>query len=643
MGRMKSVGFLSFGSVLILFALGAFFPQQMWGINFLAFFDSTVVIGVLVICPFIVFAFRNKQLTWGRSSGNAYAVRLTFMALVMLLFWHFPLALDRYGDAFSIKLQLDYTLEKWDPRLLTELLKFNYFDPKVGAETFFSFISLTSYLFKINCLKALVGIEVFCIGLFIWFWNTLIFEKLDSWPWRISMMLVGASAPFLLVFQDHAEIYALPITFVMGYMVLVTKVENGSVKWPWLFAALLVGIKLHFLLYLLLPMAAVVSLRKRTTLPGIVESAISPKGVIQWLVPLGLIVICLFYFVYQGGIEGPRTYSSEDLYSALLLPIRAIEGAPFDRYGLLSSAHILDTLNVLLFWSPAVWMILIITLASKRSHLNFKWVSVLAMTLVAYVAIQFIQNPLLGLTIDIDLYSLPAPIFLTLGLALCSTLEKETTSLSIPVGIGVIAMLSFSSFVVRANDSALSNQYEVLGKRHFKTYWLGGSSPIRYAMELEKDKDAQLVRLNNIISELEPYAVDGLDEEFAEILRTAGRVHQDSFGDINSAITYYERSQEADPLLRKGVFDLTLAYFMAGHVQESADLISQLVMVEYPTTTKAIRIGIHISLAAGRNESALDYARIYVKKWPEDEGISYALQLMEAGKWSDALSTFRTK
>lgn len=640
---MKSAGLLSFCAILILFALGALFPQQFWGVNFLAFFDSTVVMGVLVICPFIVFALGKKQLTRGRTSGNAYAIRLTFTALAMLLFWQFPIALDRYGDAFGIRPQLDYAFEEWDTRLLTELLKFNYFDPKVGAETFFSFISLTSFLFQVNCFKALVGIEIISLGLFIWFWNSLVFEKLDSWHWRISMMLVGASAPLLLVFQDHAEIYAMPITFVMGYMVLVAKVENGSVKWPWLFVALLVGIKLHFLLYLLLPMSAVVSLRKRTTLTGIVESAISSKGVIQWLVPVGLIVICLFYFVYQGGIEGQRTYSSDDLYSALLLPIKATEGPPFDRYVLLSSAHILDTLNVLLFWSPAVWMILIITYLSKTAHLDFKWVSILAMTLAAYVAIQFIQNPLLGLTIDIDLYSLPAPIFLTLGIALCSTLEKESTSLSIPVGIGVIALLSFSSFVVRANDSALSQQFEVVGKHHFKTYWLGGSSPIQYAMELEKDKDAQLVRLNNVIAELEPYSVAGVDEEFAEILRTTGRVYQDSFADVASAIPYYKRAFAADPLLRKGVFDLTIAYFLAGRTQESADLVSQLIKVEYPSTTKAIRIGIHICLAAGRNQAALNYATDYVQNWPEDEGISWALELMEAGKWSEALRTFRTK
>lgn len=640
---MKSAGLLSFCAILILFALGVFFPQQFWGMNFLTFFDRTAVIAVLVICPFIVFTVRKRKTTWIKSSGNAYAIRLAFMALIMLLFWQFPMALDRYGDAFGIRPQLDYTFEEWDTRLLTELLKFNYFDPKVGAETFFSFISLASFLFQVNCFKALVGIELISLGLFILFWNVLVFEKLASWPWRISMMLVGATAPFLLVFQDHAEIYAMPITFVMGYMVLVTEVENGSVKWPWLFAALLVGIKLHFLLYLLLPMAVVVSLRKRATLTGIVESAISPKGVIQWLVPLGLIAICLFYFLYQGGIEGQRKYSSEDLYSALLLPIKATEGAPFDRYGLLSSAHILDTLNVLLFWSPPVWMILISSLMSRPDDLDFKWVSILAMTLVAYISVQFIQNPLLGLTIDIDLYSLPAPIFLTLGLVVSSALEKQKTTISIPVGLGAIAMLSFSSFMVRADDSALSQQFEVVGKHHFKTYWLGGSSPIQYAMELDKDKDAQLVRLHNIITELEPYSVAGVDEEFAEILRSTGRVYQDSFADVASAIPYYERAFAADPLLRKGVFDLTIAYFLAGRTQESADLVSQLIKVEYPSTTKAIRIGIHICLAAGRNQAALNYATDYVQNWPEDEGISWALELMEASKWSEALNTFRTK
>ena len=95
------------------------------------------------------------------------------------------------------------------------------------------------------------------------------------------------------------------------------------------------------MLWLLLPLAVLVFLRKQNGLPKFILKLIAPARVYRILIPIGLISICCFYALYQGGITGPRAYTSDDLYSALLIPITVNEGPTYDRYGLFSVAHFL--------------------------------------------------------------------------------------------------------------------------------------------------------------------------------------------------------------------------------------------------------------------------------------------------------------
>ena len=89
---------------------------------------------------------------------------------MMFLVWRFPLALDRFGDAFDIRDQLAVTMTDWDPRFLTDLLKFNYLDPKVGAQTLFALASLLSFVFNVESAQAVVGLG-FCCESVLSFWG----------------------------------------------------------------------------------------------------------------------------------------------------------------------------------------------------------------------------------------------------------------------------------------------------------------------------------------------------------------------------------------------------------------------------------------------------------------------------------------
>lgn len=643
---MKQHALVSGLLIFLLFVAGVLFPEPFWGIHSLSFFPLIVKCFVL-LAAFVALAliYNPVGLSYlSMKGGPSVLSRLSVSLLVGLLYWIFPIKYDGFGDAYALTNQLDHIITAWDNRILYEIFKFNYFDPKIGEVTTYALSTLGSYLFGISAIEVVHRWEVVAVVLYTWFWSVLVWQQLTKISWRWSVFIMGITGPFMMVFQGHTEIYALPIMFIMGYLVLAYKYFEARNNWPLvaLFLSLIIGIKLHILLWLLLPIPVLALVQKFPRLvPFKKLNPLNLRNMLAKWAPFILVLVGVMYFIVQGGIVGTREYSKHDLYSSLFLPIVAAEGPPYDRYGLFSLPHITDMFNLILFWSPAALFILLCGFRLPFSDWNSPWNSALVGVLILFLPLLFIVNPLLGFTTDTDLLSIPVPLFLTLSLALAAKLERNVKLRGLPVSVAVFSIIALSSFWVKADAKMLSKQYETLGHWNFKTFWIGGSSLFESAFKIEESLEEELHRSVKILDDLEPYAVVGLDMEYSEILRVTGMLYADSLGDLQTALHYLNRSYDMDPMLRKTVFNLVITHFRMNRPDLAFGYASRLVAMQYPSARKALRIAIHVSLAADEPQAARNFCLNYLQKFPEDRTINRALQLINSNNSDQALELFK--
>ena len=144
--------------------------------------------------------------------------------------------------------------------------------------------------------------------------------------------------------------------------------------------------------------------------------------------------------------------------------------------------------------------------------------------------------------IDWDLFVIPWFVLLLYIIVRTRSLIETKVLKSFLGPILGLCLLGFSFFITHAKSSYLLEHYSTIGKRSFKTYWIGSSTASIEAIEFyTQDSEIRKAKYIELVTELRPYAIEGNDKEFAALLLKIGRIEKDA-GNLEEALNWMQEA-----------------------------------------------------------------------------------------------------
>lgn len=629
---------------LFLFAMyliAFFFPDSFWGLHFPSFLsDGKGLLLILAGLAFTIFCHRyDIWIGLEQKEKNGYSwFWITGVTIIAGLFYYnLPIYEDSYGDAMAILPDKDVVVETFADQFKEKLQSFDFTNLKLGTGTTFGLVGWMSYSQEITVYDAFRQLGVICGMGFVFFMLASVFSLAKNNAQRLLLSFIVIGTPMSLAFCGHIEVYG-PVYFSLAifWFVILQFLKKPSISLGLLLPILcLLNMKFHvtgFLTLFISVVAIVLALRKHFG-----KSTYWKQIGLFCLLPVFSIGIVIYLFVTKS-VFGPREFTETNLTDAIFLPIKSSDPAPLDRYNLFSWNHFFDYFNLFFLWSASALLVVSIALIFRRKKINWNLpiVQLTGTALIVYVAVFFVLNPLLSMSTDWDLMSIPGIVLMLFAGSLVyassdpEKQERSLASISLAPVIG-LALIGWTTIVVNANQESLAQRMLSMGKYNFKTYWMGSSTPIFTGLEL-LDEEEQLGELELLVEELAPYAVDGQDIEYAALLNRLGKSYENERNDLDAAFRNYKRAFAADPFLRINVFDLVVAYFKKGEFKEANKLLPRLVAMQYPTPRKSLRIAIHTSLEAEDYVASENYCEQFLKLIPDDAFIQEIERLLQESK-----------
>ncbi len=617
------------------------FPEQLWAAHFLLFMNDWLVAGLMLIGSIAFWIASSEFLTehQGTDSLEDESIWNRLKLVLPLLAGAFvvstPMVVDAYGDSFSIIPHFNQRITAWNSQMTRELLTLDFTNPKIGEQTFYSISFLLSWIFNTTPLNAVKYLEVICLMLSVYFWAYLAQHSTENLALRSALTVAAVFAPFTIVFHAHTEMYALPYTYILGFIAFSKWVYNKGCK-PLdligLAVLFILGIKLHIFCVLLFPILfmALISKIKLKNFERI-------KNYGHWvllLVGTGAVVLC--YVFVTDSANGTRVFTKNNLYEAVFLPIISKEGPPLDRYNLLSSAHILDYLNMFYLWGSVFWSAAIVGASGFLIRLRENsYAKGLLLSFSAFVLVFFILNPLLSMPTDWDLFFFPGLLLMPLLLEFINEIEPKLQT-KLALVIGLLALLNLPLFITHLNKASLSERLTHVGYHEFKTYWKGTSSTIILANELQ-NPDQQANHLTESIESLRPVAVEGFDNEFAELIRSLASIKEVKADPIRR-VKLLEEAYAFSPFLLSNTYDLCVEYSRSGQFRKAKPLVIELLKNQFPNPMQVTNLGIYVFLMANDTSSAIQLCREARLRWPDKTKYNKLLQALENSEIDKAIA-----
>lgn len=599
---------------ILLYVLGYIFPNLWWGTHFFSFLDgftklllSTLVIGLL----FIQFRKNSIDLS-GKLNFNLW-FRIIASVIFCFLIYKFPVIKDYYGDAYKY-LDLKNKLIPIIPDGTHEAFFSLSIAPDAGEQKILAIITYLGYFFKVDYLGAFQILNSIFGGLFFFTWIYFInnqFQRLFS---KIIMILAGFSAPWMLFFFGHMEIYAPIYFFNLLWLTLAIQYIKNNKR----IILIILGI--------LLPIAVLIHSSALLYLPGLLFVIVKPKN-FTWrkvgiflFAPIAIAGSYLYFFYFEDHIDD-RSFRNGTIkaWEHLFLPLFSPE-APLQRYNMLSFNHIFDYFNMILLWSPITLFVFLFIVLTKRKviHWNKPEVLFIGSITILYMGLFFVINPLISMPRDWDLFSLPAIPLLILTTILYTEVEDSILNKNIIANIAIVFVLSCSIFPIHYDRNKLGNRLEALAFRINDSYYVWTSETFSFANDC-RNKNPNYIQLNEkIIDKLRPNAQKGIDYEFAEILYEQGKAYYNKKKLLNSSLEKYEEALVYFPNHNQSKMKMIEPYFLQQRYDEAFELAKDLTQIGYPNPEKAHRIALHCAIEAEQFNEALLISTYYTKNWKND-------------------------
>lgn len=644
--------------------MGIVLPENFWGTHFWGLLPSPAreIFGVLLLACFSApFWWPRKPLISDSAQLSKRNRTLIFLAgggIMAAFYGLFPIYQDFYGDSYYIRQAVDITIPQWDNRLILEPMTPDFLDTKVGLKTWYQVNNFFTWLTGANGVAVAKTIGMILGGLFGFLWMKFVDTWLTRPGWKLLFIAVGLTAPATQVFAGHFETYAFSYTAILIWFsalgIFFRKPDGKRRFWPLVLLFLVVE-QTHITNLLLLPslfLAAMWHFRGKSIfrlldqLDGRIrkirksyEGGFSWSGAVVYIFLPAALVLMVAYFFIWGNHDGPRKFTEEEFENTLFLPLYTDEPAPYDRYNLFSLSHLLDYLNLILMYSSGLILLLLPVITFFRRKLPWKspMLLVTGVTLVLMLPVFFLLNPLLSPAIDFDLFITPALVALPFAVVAYHHLEDKISLGRVAGPVLGLSLCSFLFLFTNAFPNLLADHLQFNAKHQFKTYWIGCSTDLIGSTQLGRsDKEAQ-VNLQDLIGELEPFAVMGNDKEYAALLLEAGSYIRKTEKRADLAAEYFRSALRYSPNFGTANYEMMVNEFLLEQYDSAYHYVKVLVRMKYPPYKETLKKGIHVSLAAKQYQSAADYAVTYLNRWQDDPAISEVERRLRTGDRIDTL------
>ncbi len=617
------------GSLFSLYIIGLVFPENWWGLHFLSYLPPAFAFGIPTIAGAMLlhsFYGSSDYTNFIKRLGRFDNWQIIFLAGSMSLFFYmFPIAEDVYGDAVHFKNFISEKPSKVSSNEIKDFFQFS-FAPRAGEQTFIIGVKMISEISQLSYRDIFQLINVIFGFLYVLSWGYFLKRYFRRSLKKSLLLILALTAPFLLIFNGHLEIYAPVFVLMTGYfMSLLLYFKTKKKKYFFiLFPLFLLNLKLHTIALLLIPSLALTTLyhlyQKQNWFTKIFNWQYLSRGL---LLPIFLLGAYMYFFVFQSHVDNRLIDATLGSHEHLFLPIISPE-APLDKYNLFGFNHLFDSLNQIFLWSSAAVFLFIAFLVKFRKKIqwNKPEVLLLGISLILFTSLLFVTNPLVGMPMDWDLFSIPAPIFILFLAAMMKYIPTPEINQKIVGPCMAFSLLCLPVFYVNASPEALSHRLEDTGKYLFKTYWIDSHTPLSAGINMvEEDKEAYLNRRTEAIEELEPYALPGKDRVFSNLVMQVGIFYVENGGNYSEALPWFQKAYQYASDYPVNLLYLTETCFSLKIYDEAFQHSQQLKVLSYPSEIESLSISLQCAMAAKEYEIAQQDCQVYQRLPKPDEEV----------------------
>jgi hypothetical protein len=388
--------------VVIIRATAALLPPgRLWGADFLRYLDPAwgvcfSLVPLIVLSPW----FRRLFDSLSSSTADALFSALAIACLVGMLF--FPMDTFYYGDGSILVPEVARISQH--PRFGSEILLNLKSSPLAGLMIERCAAWGPAMLEALGFGKPgspLFAFRIFDILLFILL--VIILVAYTKGVRRLTAFLSLCGTAGMILFFGYAEFYAAVGVAIVWYILAAERYIKGEGRLWILAASFLVSIACHYYAVVLLPSIVWIIAEKRGWRPALFASTR------RMILAIGVAVAAC--------IAGYFAMGWNDSSSRVVMPIAAQHSAAGTQsYTLLSSAHLLDLVNLPILLAPVPFAFLLILVASRSRKMfiesaQFRFLCLSGLGLAAFFTFA---NATLGLARDWDM---TAPMGLFFGLA----------------------------------------------------------------------------------------------------------------------------------------------------------------------------------------------------------------------------------
>jgi hypothetical protein len=626
------------------YCAGLINPELWWGTHFIAFLPAgfkyliLVASGLLIVgTKFRIWKIRDTQLLritqW---IGRFPKLFIILMGVSMcFLFYHLPIFDDIYGDSFLLRDQLDLRVTSLQPEIIKNLYSFDL-QPSQGRKFILAIVNLLSFKTGATCGQVFVWIGLVCGFTWVVLWLSFVKNFLTDPIWKTVMAIVGLTAPCIQIFFGHNEVYAPTYCLMLFWFLLLFKfiANQRGVFLIILLILWLLLLKMHPLSIFLLPVWLLAFLSRFKHRFHVLSKLLTFRGMLFGVVIPAFVAGIIAYFFILQDHKDLRILELTSETERLFLPIIS-PPAPYDRYNLLSFNHIIDFLNIVLFWSSSALFLIGVVFVFFRKQISWNKLPILltGLPLLFYAAFLFMFNPILTMPMDWDLYSLVVPILLAFTLALVSQLQhRKAFARKALLCCLAFGLLQTPFIYVNAHKNPYSERLINVGVHVYKTYYEWSGWHIRVAFELIQDDPELILKKRKwVLEQFKPHVIHNNDKHYAEHLSEYG-AHFLQINRPDTARKIFIEAYNHNSANKVNLLRLLETNFRLKHFDQAYENSLNLIKVKYPDARKALRMSIHCALEAKKFDDALKQASTYIERWPSDSTIMEAMKHLETGR-----------
>ena len=570
---------------------------------------------------------------FGETKINSVLLAFGIAIIMGLVFYLLPISHDYYGDA-------PRTLKGWAeegndlfPERYATVFNPNIFNAQNGELTVLNGMEWLIKTGHMDASRAFTWMDLVCGGLYIFLMTYFVLDRVKGLLLRIVLLIPVLTAPMLLNFMGRVEVYAPSLVTIPAFLIAADQtVRKRSAIWLGItFLCLFLALKMHSIAFLLVPAFFLIAVWV------ILKDEKKRQRWFNWktlslvvLLPVFIAGVLVYFFVFEDHRD-PRFFEEGiEPIDRLFLPVFSPD-PPLDKYNLFGFNHLFDYSNNLLMLSSSAIFLFFALFITHRSTTDWNKPEVLftGLTLILFLGLLFAINPLLGMPMDWDLFSLPGPILLIWVVQLFSNRKVPIRSeLFIGPAVG-LGLLSFSFLVINSSPDTLSRRLESISIHTFRTYYDKAYRPAFYALELKKnDPSATKEIAGRVAKKMKLTAQSGDDWVCAETMRRYGKYFRKEEKNYSLAVRYHEEAASFDPEKLVNQEGLMEAYYLNGQFREAFTTAQKLAEKEHPTKKKSLRYVIDLGLEFGYFRETEPYVKLYTETWPMNSRMQYIHQCL---------------